>query len=115
MRWIDRSLIRIAECFADYRKNHPSSFRLSPELAIFPQFIFQLRRSYTTNLLVVVQPSPLSYSCNDPPVSALLNVASKFHEDPAHINFKNMLVESQSRFLTVKLNPSATHNSMNDQ
>uniref|UniRef100_H3G930 Protein transport protein SEC23 n=2 Tax=Phytophthora ramorum TaxID=164328 RepID=H3G930_PHYRM len=192
MRWIDRSLIRLAARFADYRKDDPSSFRLSPEFAIFPQFMFHLRRSQfltvfgyspdesayyrhcllresTTNSLVMLQPSLLSYSFNGPPVPALLDAASvrsdtillldsffyvvvfhgdtiaawrdqKFHEDPAHENFKNLLEapqadaqlimdsrfpvpryvvcdqhKSQSRFLMAKLNPSVTHNSMDGQ
>ncbi|KAF1790016.1 ADF-H/Gelsolin-like domain [Phytophthora cactorum] len=166
----------------DYRKDDPSSFRLSPEFAIFPQFMFHLRRSQfltvfgyspdesaTTNSLVMIQPSLLSYSFNGPPVPALLDAASvrsdtillldsffyvvvfhgdtiaawrdqKFHEDPAHENFKNLLEapqadaqlimdsrfpvprvcgvdqhKSQSRFLMAKLNPSVTHNSMDGQ
>ncbi|RLN50366.1 hypothetical protein BBJ29_006461 [Phytophthora kernoviae] len=192
MRWIDRSLIRLAARFADYRKDDPSSFRLSPEFAIFPQFMFHLRRSQfltvfgyspdessyyrhcllresTTNSLVMIQPSLLSYSFNGPPVPALLDAASvrsdtillldsffyvvvfhgdtiaawrdqKFHEDPSHENFKNLLEapqadaqlimdsrfpvpryvvcdqhKSQSRFLMAKLNPSVTHNSMDGQ
>ncbi|GLE03067.1 hypothetical protein PINS_up011946 [Pythium insidiosum] len=192
MRWVDRSLIRLAARFADYRKDDPSSFRLSPEFAIFPQFMFHLRRSQfltvfgyspdessyyrhsllresTTNSLVMLQPSLLSYSFNGPPVPALLDATSvrsdtillldsffyvvvfhgdtiaawrdqKFHEDPAHINFKNLLEapqadaqlimdsrfpvpryivcdqhKSQSRFLMAKLNPSVTHNSMDGQ
>lgn len=192
MRWIDRSLIRLAARFADYRKDDPSSFRLTPEFAIFPQFMFHLRRSQfltvfgyspdesayyrhcllresTTNSLVMIQPSLLSYSFNGPPVPALLDATSvrsdtillldsffyvvvfhgdtiaawrdqKFHEDPQHINFKNLLEapqadaqlimdsrfpvpryivcdqhKSQSRFLMAKLNPSVTHNSMDGQ
>lgn len=45
LRWIDRSLIRLCSKFADYRPDDPNSFRLSPEFAIFPQFMFHLRRS----------------------------------------------------------------------
>ena len=45
LRWIDRSLIRLCANFADYRPDDPSSFRLSPEFTIFPQFMFHLRRS----------------------------------------------------------------------
>lgn len=148
MRWIDRSLIRLATRFAEYRKDDPSSFRLSPEFAIFPQFMFHLRRSQfltvfgyspdestyfrhcllresTTNSLVMIQPSLLSYSFNGPPVPALLDAASvrpdtillldsffyvvvfhgdtiaawrdqKFQDDPQHINFKNLLEAPQA-------------------
>lgn len=45
LRWIDRSLIRLCAKFADYRPDDANSFRLSPEFAIFPQFMFHLRRS----------------------------------------------------------------------
>ena len=45
LRWIDRSLIRLCAKFADYRPDDASSFRLSNEFAIFPQFMFHLRRS----------------------------------------------------------------------
>ena len=45
VRWLDRALIRICSKFGDYQKETPSSFSLSPRLSIFPQFIFNLRRS----------------------------------------------------------------------
>ena len=37
LRWLDRSLIRLCAKFADYRKDDPNSFRLSPEFSIYPQ------------------------------------------------------------------------------
>lgn len=99
MRWLDRSLIRLASRFAEYRKDEPASFRLSPEFSIYPQFMFHLRRSQflqvfgyspdesayyrhclirecATNALVMIQPSLLSYSFSGPPVPALLDAAS---------------------------------------
>jgi protein transport protein SEC23 len=45
LRFIDRSLIRFCAQFAQYRKNDPASFQLAPEFALFPQFLFHLRRS----------------------------------------------------------------------
>jgi len=45
LRWLDRSLIRLCAKVADYRPNEAMSFRLSPEFAIYPQFMFHLRRS----------------------------------------------------------------------
>ena len=45
LRWIDRSLIRLCAKFADTPPDDASSFRLSPEFTIFPQFMFHLRRS----------------------------------------------------------------------
>jgi len=96
LRWVDRSLIRLAAKFADYRKDDPSSFRLPPEFSIYPQFMFHLRRSQflqlfntspdessyyrsvllrenTTNSLVMIQPSLLSYSFQGPPQPVLLD------------------------------------------
>ena len=44
-RWLDRSLIRLAARFGDYRKDEPESFQLQPQLAYYPQFMFHFRRS----------------------------------------------------------------------
>ncbi|KAL7604096.1 hypothetical protein Lser_V15G20122 [Lactuca serriola] len=44
-RWIDRNLIRLCSKFGDYRKDDPSSFSLNPSFSLFPQFMFNLRRS----------------------------------------------------------------------
>ncbi|KAG1361790.1 protein transport protein SEC23 [Cocos nucifera] len=98
-RWLDRSLIRLCSRFGDYRKDDPASFTLHPNFSIFPQFMFNLRRSQfvqvfnnspdetayfrmllnresITNSVVMIQPSLLSYSFNSPPVPAMLDVAS---------------------------------------
>ncbi|XP_022638941.1 protein transport protein SEC23 isoform X2 [Vigna radiata var. radiata] len=44
-RWLDRLLIRLCSKFGDYRKDDPSSFTLNPSFSLFPQFMFNLRRS----------------------------------------------------------------------
>ncbi|XP_077212973.1 protein transport protein SEC23 E-like [Tasmannia lanceolata] len=98
-RWLDRSLIRLCSRFGDYRKDDPTSFTLNPNFSIFPQFMFNLRRSQfvqvfnnspdetayfrmllnrenVTNSVVMIQPSLISYSFNSPPSPALLDVAS---------------------------------------
>ncbi|CAN6447531.1 unnamed protein product [Victoria cruziana] len=98
-RWLDRSLIRLCSRFGDYRKDDPASFNLNPSFSIFPQFMFNLRRSQfvqvfnnspdetayfrmllnrenVTNSVVMIQPSLIAYSFNSPPVPALLDVAS---------------------------------------
>ncbi|ONK71912.1 uncharacterized protein A4U43_C04F13690 [Asparagus officinalis] len=98
-RWLDRSLIRLCSRFGDYRKDDPSSFVINPNFSIFPQFMFNLRRSQfvqvfnnspdetayfrmllnresITNSVVMIQPSLLSYSFSAPPTPALLDVAS---------------------------------------
>ena len=94
-----RALIRLCGKFATYLKDDPSSFRLAPEFTIFPQFMFHLRRSKfltnfnsspdeqavyrhilcrecTSNALIMLQPSLLSYSFTGPPQPALLDTAS---------------------------------------
>lgn len=99
LRWVDRSLIRLCAKFAEYEPDNPNSFRLSPELSLYPQYMFHLRRSQflqlfnsspdeaayyryilarenTTNSLVMIQPTLLSYSFNGPPQPALLDAES---------------------------------------
>jgi protein transport protein SEC23 len=99
LRWVDRSLIRLCSKFAEYRVDDPSSFRLSAEFSLYPQFMFHLRRSQflqlfnsspdeaayyrymltrenTSNSLVMIQPTLLSYSFNGPPQPALLDSES---------------------------------------
>ncbi|MED6223633.1 hypothetical protein PIB30_075943 [Stylosanthes scabra] len=98
-RWLDRYLIRICSKFGDYRKDDPSSFTLNPAFSLFPQFMFNLRRSQfvqvfnnspdetayfrmllnrenISNAAVMIQPSLISYSFNSLPAPALLDVAS---------------------------------------
>lgn len=98
-RWLDRSLIRLCSRFGDYRKDEPTSFTLNPSFSIFPQFMFNLRRSqflqvfnnspdetaYFRMLLnrenigssvVMIQPSLISYMLDSPPTPVLLDVAS---------------------------------------
>jgi protein transport protein SEC23 len=45
IRWLDRLLIKLVARFADFKKDDPNSFKLSREFALFPQFMFYLRRS----------------------------------------------------------------------
>ena len=153
LRWVDRSLIRLASKFADYVPDDPNSFRLSPEFSLFPQFIFHLRRSQflqlfnsspdeaayyryilsrenTTNSLVMIQPTLLSYSFNGPPQPALLDSQSvrpdtillldtffhvvvfhgetcaawreqRYHEQEEHVAFRNLLEAPQADAQTI--------------
>lgn len=99
-RWLDRSLIRLASRFGDYRKDDPDSFQLRPQLAYFPQFLFNFRRSqfiqvfgnspdetaYSRMLLnretvpeamLMLQPTLYAYSFNSQgPEPVLLDVSS---------------------------------------
>jgi protein transport protein SEC23 len=99
LRWLDRSLIRLCSKFAEYRKDDPSSFRLSSNFSLFPQFMFHLRRSQfmqtfnfspdesmynrlifskedVSNSLVMIQPSLICYSFSGPPQPVLLDATS---------------------------------------
>jgi len=153
LRWVDRSLIRLCAKFADYIPDDPNSFRLTPEFSLMPQFIFHLRRSQflqlfnsspdeaayyryilsrenTTNSLVMIQPTLLSYSFNGPPTPALLDSQSvradtillldtffhvvvfhgetcaawreqRYHEQEEHVAFRNLLEAPQADAQTI--------------
>lgn len=103
LRWLDRNLIRLCQKFGDYRKDLPETFNLNPTFSMFPQFIFHLRRSQfiqvfnnspdetsfyrhslfledCLNSLVMIQPTLLSYSFNEPTHAVLLD-SSSIHAD----------------------------------
>ncbi|KAI4370428.1 hypothetical protein MLD38_018782 [Melastoma candidum] len=98
-RWLDRKLIRLCSKFGDFRQDDPSSFNLNPSFSLFPQFMFNLRRSQFVqvfnnspdetayfrmllnrenipNAAVMIQPSLISYSFDSIPAPALLDVSS---------------------------------------
>ncbi|KAF3966293.1 hypothetical protein CMV_009590 [Castanea mollissima] len=99
IRWLDKALIHLCSRFGDFQKESPSSFSLSPRLSIFPQFMFNLRRSQfvqvfnnspdetayfrmilnrenVANSVVMIQPSLISFSFHSGPEPALLDVAA---------------------------------------
>ena len=99
LRWLDRKLIQLCQKFAEYRKDDQQSFRLAPNFSIYPQFMFNLRRSQflhvfgsstdetaffriylltegVTHGTLMIQPSLLAYSFNHPPGPVLLDVSS---------------------------------------
>ncbi|XP_010429086.1 PREDICTED: protein transport protein SEC23-like [Camelina sativa] len=98
-RWVDKALINLCTWFGDYQKGDPSSFSLSSQLSIFPQFVFHLRRSQfvqvfnnspdetayfrmllyrenVSNSIVMIQPSLVAFSLHSQPEPILLDVAS---------------------------------------
>jgi protein transport protein SEC23 len=99
-RWLDRSLIRLCARFGDYAKDEPESFQLRPQLAYFPQFMFNFRRSQfvqvfgsspdetayaqmelsregTGEAMLMLQPTLFAYSFASPaPEPVLLDVTS---------------------------------------
>ncbi|KZT60862.1 hypothetical protein CALCODRAFT_480265 [Calocera cornea HHB12733] len=99
LRWLDRMLIRLCQKFADYRKEDPTSFRLSDNFSIYPQFMFHLRRSQflqvfnnspdetafyrhildeedVNNSLIMIQPTLMSYTFDTAPQPVLLDSVS---------------------------------------
>lgn len=117
LRWLDRMLIRLCQKFADYRKEDPTSFRLTDNFSIYPQFMFHLRRSQflqvfnnspdetafyrcvlwsekmsciygvfafrhilneedVNNSLIMIQPTLMSYTFDQPPQPVLLDSIS---------------------------------------
>jgi len=99
MRWLDRMLIRLCSRFGQYTKDDASSFSLSNNFSIFPQFMFHLRRSQflqvfnsspdettifrhelsgqtVANCLVMIQPTLICYSLSGPPQPVLLDNTS---------------------------------------
>ena len=99
LRWLDRTLIRVGTKFGEYQRDAPETFRMPGPFAIYPQFMFNLRRSQflqtvnntpdetafyrlmigretVLNSLVMIQPTLMSYSFNGPPQPVLLDVAS---------------------------------------
>jgi protein transport protein SEC23 len=99
MRWLDRSLIKLVSKFASFTPNDPSSFQLQPQFALYPQFLFHLRRSpflqtfnaspdetvffryvllkeTVGNSLIMIQPTLDAYSFAGPPQPVLLSAKS---------------------------------------
>ena len=99
LRWLDRLLIRLCARFGEYQRDRPETFRLGATLSLYPQFMFHLRRSnllqvfntspdesayFRSHLarvpvgdaLLMVQPSLIQYTLEQPPTPVLLDVAS---------------------------------------
>lgn len=55
IRWCDQLLVKLCSRFAEYTNGVPSSFQLSHQFSLFPQFMFHLRRS---SLIQVFNNSP---------------------------------------------------------
>ncbi|XP_058105478.1 protein transport protein SEC23 G [Magnolia sinica] len=99
IRWLDKMLIRFASKFGEYVQEDPSSFRLSSNFSLYPQFMYYLRRSQFVDVfnsspdetaffrlmlnregvvgsLIMIQPTLFRYSFDGPPVPVLLDVNS---------------------------------------
>ncbi|PIN08841.1 Vesicle coat complex COPII, subunit SEC23 [Handroanthus impetiginosus] len=99
IRWLDKMLIRFASKFGDYVQEDPSTFRLSTNFSLYPQFMYYLRRSQfidvfnstpdetayfrlmlnregVVNSLIMVQPTLFQYSFDGPPIPVVLDICS---------------------------------------
>ncbi|KVH87749.1 Gelsolin domain-containing protein [Cynara cardunculus var. scolymus] len=99
VRWLDKELISFASKFGDYICEDPSSFRLSSNFSLYPQFMYHLRRSQFIDVfnsspdettffqltltregvvgsLIMIQPTLSQYSFDGPPIPVLLDVCS---------------------------------------
>lgn len=99
IRWIDKLLIRFCSTFGEYIQEDPSTFRLSSNLSLFPQFMYYLRRSQFIDVfnntpdetaffrlmlnregvvgsLIMIQPTLFQYSFDGPPVPVVLDISS---------------------------------------
>ncbi|KAK3190203.1 hypothetical protein Dsin_029764 [Dipteronia sinensis] len=99
VRWLDDTLIRFASKFGDYVQEDESTFRLTSNFSLYPQFMFYLRRSQFIDVfnctpdetaffklmlnregvvssLVMIQPTLFQYSFDGPPIPVLLDVRS---------------------------------------
>ncbi|GMM49711.1 GTPase-activating protein [Starmerella bacillaris] len=99
LKWSDRMLIKLCQRFADYRKGDPQSFRLAQNFALYPQFMYHLRRSQfmnvfnnspdetafyrhtlnredLTNTMIMIQPTLMSFKLDEEPEPVLLDSVS---------------------------------------
>lgn len=99
IRWLDDTLIRFASKFGEYIHEDPTSFRLSSNFSLYPQFMYYLRRSQFIDFfnstpdetaffrlmlnregvvgsLIMIQPTLFQYSFDGPPVPVLLDIRS---------------------------------------
>ncbi|KAI0240092.1 GTPase-activating protein S23 [Massospora cicadina] len=98
-KWVDRTLVRLCQKYAQYTKDDPNSFQLSPNFVHYPQFMFHLRRSQflqvfnnspdetafyrhvlnredCNNSLLMIQPTLTSYAFDRDPEPVLLDSVS---------------------------------------
>jgi protein transport protein SEC23 len=99
LRWIDKSLVRVCQKFGEYHPNNSESFRLNDSFAMFPQFLFNLRRSQfiqvfnnspdetsfyrhtllredCSNSLLMIQPALVAYELHKETVPVSLDTSS---------------------------------------
>ena len=99
LRWIDKSLVRVCQRFGEFHPNSPESFRLKEAFSMFPQFLFNLRRSQfiqvfnnspdetsfyrhslmredCSNSLLMIQPALVAYELHKETIPVSLDTSS---------------------------------------
>jgi protein transport protein SEC23 len=99
LRLLDTSLIKVCQRYADFHKGNMMSFQLPAELALYPQFMFYLRRGpliqvfnnspdetvffrycllreTVSNCLIMIQPTLDSYTLDNDPEPVILSAHS---------------------------------------
>ena len=46
LRWLDGNLIKLVSRFSKYERDKPETLQMAPQMSMFPQFMFHLRRSH---------------------------------------------------------------------
>lgn len=99
LNWIDRSLIRFVATYGIYNPGDPNSLQLQPTMTLFPQFLYNFRKSRflkvfnsspdetsyarlylnretTTNCLIMIQPALREHSLTAPARPVMLDAKS---------------------------------------
>jgi hypothetical protein len=98
---IDRKLINLSKRFGEYRKDDSQSFQLAPSMSIFPQFVFNLRRSQF--IQVIIQALPAVPPCEH--VRIFTPARSDSSRSPPHPLVSNRPVSRSSDVLNIRLKP----------
>ena len=95
LRWLDRMLIRLCQKFADYCKEDPTSFRLTNNFSIYPQFMFHLRRSQFSQVFN-----------NSPDETAFYRYIIHFFRFHAHVFIRHILNEEDVNNPLIMIQPT---------
>ena len=101
LRWLDRTLIRVGSKFGEYAKDSPETFRMPGPFAIYPQFMFNLRRSQF--IQVIIQALPAVPPCEH--VRIFTPARSDSSRSPPHPLVSNRPVSRSSDVLNIRLKP----------
>lgn len=98
LRWVDRSLIKLCSKFGEYRKDDPTSFRLTPEFNLYPQFMVRTdgRTDEAAGTPTCQLPACPPPSAGSPPPVVLLLVLTCLPPSPASWSISSTCVGRSS-------------------